>query len=182
MTDELRGDRITLRPLTKEDLVLLHAWLNDPEIMQYWDGRDHPATFDRVETRFRKSVDGSDRDAHRYMIEVEDAGKKRCIGLIQYARVHTRAKNSQLDVLIGDPAFRDGGYGADAVHVLLAHLFVGLKLHRVWFTIRANNERAMRSAERVGFVREGVLREHDQLEGQLVDVAVYGMLRREWKG
>lgn len=179
MSERLRGDRVTLRPMAKDDLHLLHRWLNDPDVMQYWDGRDHPATFDRVEVRFRRSVDGSDREAIRYMIDVEGGP---CIGMVQYGRINPRAKNTQIDLLIGEREFRDTGYGAEAMRALLNHLFVALKVHRVWFTIRASNDRAMRGAERAGFRNEGVLREHDQLEGQFVDVAVYGMLRSEWKG
>lgn len=170
--------------MARDDLQLLHRWLNDPEVMQYWDGRDHPATFDRVEARFRRSIDGSDREAVRYMIEADgvEGAEPRCVGMVQYGRVQPRAKNTQIDLLIGEPSFRDTGFGAEAVRVLLAHLFVSLKVHRVWFTVRVPNERAMRGAERAGFTREGVLREHDHLEGQFVDVVVYGMLRSEWKG
>ena len=181
MPEQLRGDRVVLRPMNRADVARLHRWLNDPEIMQYWDGRDHPATLDRVETRFRKSIDGSERELQRYMIDVV-GDESTCIGMVQYSRIHPRAKNTQLDVLIGDSAFRDAGYGAEAVRVLLAHLFVTHKVHRVWFMVRASNARAMRGAERAGFVREGVLRSHDHLEGQFVDVVVYGMLRSEWKG
>lgn len=177
----LKGELTTLRPLVQADLQLLHRWLNDPEVMQWWDGRDHPATFDRVEARFRRSIEGSDRDAHRFMIECEKEGETRTVGMIQHGKVQQRTRNVQIDVLIGEPEFRDAGYGTDALRAMLRHLFVDLKAHRVWHTMRAGNQRAMRSAEKIGFVQEGVLREHDQLEGKFVDVVVYGMLANEWK-
>jgi RimJ/RimL family protein N-acetyltransferase len=50
----------------------------------------------------------------------------------------------------------------------------------VWLTLRATNAGATRGAETCGFVREGVLREHDFLEGKHVDVVVYGILARDW--
>ncbi len=180
MPDTLRGQLTFLRPMQKDDLALLHKWLNDPAIMEWWDGRDHPATFDRVETRFRKSIEGHDRDAQRYTIEVEKDGERRAIGMIQFGRMQPRPKNTQVDVLIGEPDFRDAGYGTDALRTLLRHLFEDLKAHRVWHTMRAANAQAMKSAEKLGFVKEGVLREHDQLEGKFVDVVVYGMLAHEW--
>lgn len=175
---DIRGKLVRLRPMQREDLAHLHRWLNDPDVMQYWDGRDHPATFDRVESRFRKSVDGTDREAERYMIEV--LADDKTIGMVQHGRVHARARHAQVDLLIGDPGFRDSGFGTDAMHVMVKYLFEALRVHRVWLTLRASNVRAMRGAEKIGFVREGVLREHDLLEGQLVDVVVYGMLSREW--
>jgi RimJ/RimL family protein N-acetyltransferase len=175
---DIRGRLVRLRPMQRADLAHLHRWLNDHDVMQYWDGRDHPATFDRVEARFRKSVEGTDRESERYMIEsLED---ERVIGMAQHGRVHPRARHAQVDLLIGDPAYRDAGFGTDAMRMMVQHLFESLRVHRVWLTLRASNVRAMRGAEKVGFTREGVLREHDMLEGQLVDVVVYGMLAREW--
>lgn len=167
--------------MTKDDLKLLHKWLNDPEVMQWWDGRDHPATFDRVEARFRRSVEGSDRESERYMIEVDKDGASQTIGMVQYTRVQPRARNTQIDVLIGEPEFRDSGYGTDALRAVLKHLFETQKVHRVWHTMQAGNARAHKSAEKIGFVKEGVLREHDQVEGKYVDVVVYGMLASDWK-
>lgn len=177
----LRGQLTTLRALTRDDLPTLHRWLNDPSVMQWWDGRDHPATFDRVEARFRRSIEGSDRESERLMIEVERDGQRAAIGMIQYTRLQPRTRISQIDVLIGDPEFRESGYGTDALKALLRHLFEEQKAHRVWLTLRAGNERAQRSAEKMGFVKEGVLREHDWLEGKHVDVAVYGMLVDDWR-
>jgi RimJ/RimL family protein N-acetyltransferase len=177
----IRGQQTTMRAMTRDDLKLLHKWLNDPEVMRWWDGRDHPATFDRVEARFRRSVEGSDRESERFMIEVEQDGETRAIGMVQYTRVQPRARNTQIDVLIGEPEFRDSGYGTDALRALLKHLFETQKVHRVWHTMQAGNARAHKSAEKIGFVKEGVLREHDQVEGKYVDVVVYGMLANDWK-
>ena len=177
MPESLKGRRVTLREMQRADLQLLHRWLNDPDVMQYWDGRDHPAPFDRVETRFRKSIEGTDRESQRFMIEVDE----KTIGMVQHGRVQPRTRHAQVDLLIGDPAFRAAGYGSDAMRAILEHLFETVRVHRVWLTLRATNVQARRGAEKCGFTQEGVLREHDQLEGKMVDVVVFGMLAREWK-
>ncbi|MFI5297200.1 MAG: GNAT family N-acetyltransferase [Polyangiales bacterium] len=179
-----RGRLVTLRPIAQHDLPQLHRWLNDPDVMQYWDGRDHPATFDRVEARFRRSVEGLDRDAVRYMIETIEPGPDGApltIGMIQHGRVHLRAKCAQIEILIGEGSHRDRGFGTDAVSTFLGFLFEELRLHRVWLTLRASNIGATKASEKVGFVREGTLREHDWLEGKFQDVAVYAMLACEWE-
>ncbi len=175
----MKGRLTELRAIGRDDLQLLHGWLNDPDIMQYWDGRDHPATFDRVEARFRRSVEGLDRDAVRFMIDIRDGETIKTIGMIQHGRIVPRARHTQVDLLIGDPEYRDSGYGSDAMHAFLGYLFHDQKLRRAWCTLRAPNARAVRGVEKCGFVREGVLRQHDFLEGQLVDVVVYGILASE---
>ncbi|MEO7097443.1 MAG: GNAT family protein [Polyangiales bacterium] len=176
----LHGSLTTLRPIGKDDLKLLHKWLNDPDVMQYWDGRDHPATFDRVETRFRKSVEGVDRDAVRFMLDIEKDGEQLTIGMVQHGRIEPRARNTEVGMLIGDAQYRDAGYGTDAMRTFLGYLFEQQGCQRVWCTLRAPNAQAARGVEKCGFVREGVLRQHDFLEGALVDVVVYGILASEW--
>ena len=179
----LRGALTSLRPIRRDDLALLHRWLNDPTIMRYWEGRDHPATFDRIEQRFRKSLEGLDRDAMRFMIEVPGASTgaaPRTIGMVQHGRIVPRAKSTQVDMLIGEPDCRDSGFGTDAMRAFVAYLFGELKVHRAWLTLRSSNLGAIHGAEKCGFIREGVLRQHDFLEGAHVDVVVYGMLAGEW--
>jgi RimJ/RimL family protein N-acetyltransferase len=180
-----RGQITALRPIGRQDLPRIHQWLNDPDIMEYWDGRDHPATFDRVESRFRKSVEGLDRDAVRFMIDMhgspDERGEARTIGMVQHGRIVPRARHTQVDVLIGEADCRDAGYGSDAMRAFLKYLFEDQKLHRVWCTLRAPNVRAARGVEKCGFTREGVLREHDHLDGRHVDVCVYGILASEWR-
>lgn len=183
---QIPGRLTTLRPMEREDIALLHRWLNDPDVMQHWDGRDHPATFDRVEARFARSVEGSDRETQRFMIVTGGTGPDsppagRTIGMVQHGRPQPRTRVAQVDLLIGDPEFRDSGYGTDAMRALLAHLFEQQRIHRVWLSLRANNLRALHAAEKCGFAREGVLREHDFIEGKRVDVVVFGVLAHEWK-
>lgn len=178
------GRLVNLRPIAASDLRLLHRWLNDPEVMQYWDGRDHPVTFDRVEARFRRSVDGLDRDAIRFMLDTVEPGPDGSpvtIGMVQHGRVHIRSKCAQIEILIGESDYRDRGFGSDAVSAFLAYLFDELRLHRVWLSLRASNVAAMKASEKVGFTREGTLREHDWLEGKFQDVVIYAMLSREWE-
>jgi RimJ/RimL family protein N-acetyltransferase len=59
------------------------------------------------------------------------------------------------------------------------HLFHDLGFHRAQLEIYGFNERAMRHAERAGFVREGVRRRAYWRDGGWVDGVLYGLLADE---
>lgn len=72
--------------------------------------------------------------------------------------------------------FSGKGIVTSAVRAVLAHCFGQLKLNRIELRFAAGNEPSKRVAERLGFVREGVLRQEEYLNGAFVDQHVYGLL------
>ena len=68
-----------------------------------------------------------------------------------------------------------------AGRVVIAHAFTELALERLEIQCASDNHRSQRVAERWGFQREGVLRRSWRRQGQLVDQALYSLLRTEWR-
>jgi RimJ/RimL family protein N-acetyltransferase len=69
----------------------------------------------------------------------------------------------------------------DAKYLLLKHAFETLSCVRVWFKADARNNRSMHALERVGAIKEGVLRNHMILpDGYIRDSVVYSILPEEW--
>ncbi|MCL4252318.1 MAG: GNAT family N-acetyltransferase, partial [Anaerolineae bacterium] len=66
------------------------------------------------------------------------------------------------------------------MNVLLRFAFMDLNLHRLELNVFSYNARAIRSYEKIGFMREGVLRETLYRDGVYHDIHVMGILRREW--
>jgi ribosomal-protein-serine acetyltransferase len=77
--------------------------------------------------------------------------------------------------------FAGMGIVTGAVRAVLAWCFGPLGLNRVELRCAAGNERSARVAERLGFVREGLLRQDECLHGAFVDHHVYGLLKAEFK-
>ncbi len=73
------------------------------------------------------------------------------------------------------------GLGTRAVALLVEKLFRETELHRVFGTVSVENIASIKLLERLGFVREGVLRQHFLIQGRRIDEVVYGLLRHEWK-
>jgi ribosomal-protein-serine acetyltransferase len=59
--------------------------------------------------------------------------------------------------------------------------FEELKMHRVILRIAVGNRASERVAEKLGFYREGILREEIKVRGEWLDHSVWGLLEHEYK-
>ena len=73
------------------------------------------------------------------------------------------------------------GYMLEALHALLQYAFADLGLRRVEAEVNPINVPSTRLLDRIGFVREGVLRQRWVDAGHPHDVNVYGLLRHEYR-
>jgi ribosomal-protein-serine acetyltransferase len=77
-------------------------------------------------------------------------------------------------------AFEGKGLMTACCRTLIDHAFGVMRLHRVTIHAEPANTRSCAVAERLGFTREAVLREAGKTGDRYGDLAVYGLLDREW--
>ncbi|MGZ4108858.1 MAG: GNAT family N-acetyltransferase [Actinomycetota bacterium] len=68
-----------------------------------------------------------------------------------------------------------------ACEALIDHAFDAIGLHRVVIRAGVENTRSRAIPERLGFTFEGIAREEGRGVGRFYDLAVYGLLDREWR-
>lgn len=73
------------------------------------------------------------------------------------------------------------GLGTEAVALLIGFAFDRLDLRRVEADVDPRNSGSIRVLEKLGFQREGYMRERWELGGEIQDGIFYGLLRREWR-
>jgi ribosomal-protein-serine acetyltransferase len=73
------------------------------------------------------------------------------------------------------------GIMTEAVRSLMEYGFDELEINRIEIRAGVNNSRSRAIPERLGFRQEGVLREGEFVDGAFIDLAIYGLLRREYK-
>lgn len=81
---------------------------------------------------------------------------------------------------IGERTYWGNGYGTEAMRLLLRFAFEELNLQRVSLGVYTYNPRAIRSYEKAGFRREGIVRGDCRRDGQRWDSVFMGILREEW--
>jgi diamine N-acetyltransferase len=172
----LRGKRIVLRAMEKDDLKRLHELHANVDLALLGHGVWRPEPLAAWEKDFDKHLE--DHDKSDFVIEVEGVviGE---IGL--HPHMNHRAGVAYMGVGIYDPEYVGKGYGRDAIQTLLDWSFRILNLRRVALDTLATNERALRAYRACGFVEEGRLREHEFVNGAYVDTMTMGILRAEWE-
>jgi aminoglycoside 6'-N-acetyltransferase len=129
---QVRGRLTALRPADANDVELLVAWHDDPEVSRYWDGE----TFARAEMAERLARE----DVEAWIVEEQDEP----VGFLQ---VHLEG----LDMFL-IPSARGRGLGPDAARAMARHLIQERGRERVTVDPYAWNEGAVRAWRRAGFV------------------------------
>jgi RimJ/RimL family protein N-acetyltransferase len=78
-------------------------------------------------------------------------------------------------------AYWGKGYMNEALNALVSHAFEAMDLRRLEADVDPRNAASIRTLERLGFQREGYLRERWHVNGEIQDALFYGLLRREWR-
>ena len=147
----LSGERVTLRPVRREDHPDILRWQNDPEVA-WWMDYERTFTLEDI----HESEENARREGHPFLIEMAD---ERGIGRIGLNGFSERDRTCSLYVFIGERDVWSMGYGTDAMRLLLAWGFETFDLYLAQLWSLATNARAIRAYEKVGFRIDGVLRE-----------------------
>ncbi|MET4921808.1 GNAT family protein [Streptomyces sp. PSRA5] len=172
----LRGKEVGLRAGYEEDIPILRAELYDDVVdSARADGRPwRPMTPGSKDPRL--VVDDTE-EGHVPFSVAELAGGT-LVGTATLSRIdnHNRSAHIGLGLL---PAARGQGYGTDAVGVLCHYGFTVRGPHRLQIETLSDNTAMPRSAERNGFVREGVLRSSAWVMGEFLYDVLLGLLAQD---
>lgn len=174
----LRTGRLVLRHLSQEDCDALFAIFAHIEVMRYWST---PPLTERaqVETRVRQFVEGYEKGTN-LSLGIERAADGVLVGNCTLFDFHEASRRAQIGYCLGRPYWGQG-YMHEALVALVNHAFDGLALHRLEADIDPRNLASQKTLERLGFQREGFLRERWIVDGEVSDTALYGLLQREWR-
>jgi len=171
---------------TEEDLARMHRWLNDPEVLAYWDGRDNPYSLERVRANFPPQTD-------------EDKGERRCfaelsgepIGYVQFYPLDAQTLELYgvpeqepgygIDLFLAGEAVRGRGIGTRLMTGLLRYLFEAQAARVVCIDPQTWNARAIGCYLKCGFEPVKVLEGHEWHEGAWRDNLILRLRRAEWE-
>lgn len=175
----LRGDLVTLRPVTADDARGLREIMLDPDV-QRLTGSTHSSDEDgapplEVAERWYGSR-GEHDDRIDWAILDEASGE--VVGEAVVNDLDPGSLSANFRTLVG-PRGRDRGLGSEAVRLVVAYVLGEAGLHRLDLEVYAFNPRARRVYEKAGFVLEGTRREALLFDGEWIDSHVMGVLARD---
>lgn len=167
----LRGETVTLRPVEEDNLEFLQENINDPEV---WGS-----------LKRRQPV-----SEHEEREWIQSLGDAEGVNFVVYAdgepvgNVGLRDGNDQWGTAeVGfwvTPAEQGNGYGSEACELVVGYGFDQLRLAKITAEAYAFNDASRALLESVGFTHEATLREQAFVDGERVDLTIYGLLAEEW--
>src|SRR5207253_2892811 len=168
----LLGAKVTLRPMTLDDLPLLMKWGSDPAFRRYQWGQK-PGKFEGGSARAWIERMSRPGDSACWIIEHE----RRPIGFANYRDFHPKGRSAEIGIGIGEPDLWGKHLGRDALEALLRYLFDELGLHRVGLSVVGFNDRAISMYKAVGFEVEGIERDGVGTEDGYIDDVKMGIVK-----
>lgn len=169
----LQGEFVTLRPLRAEDARLTFEWRQSDRASLLNQGAR------TVEDQARW-IAARPAGEFNFVIETRAQRPIGMISLIGIDRINRVGEPGRF--LIGDESAAKGlPAAAEAMKLVYELAFDQLELRRVWGIIAADNRRMIKWQLYMGMSREGCLRQHLSIHGQLQDAVVFGLLDEDYR-
>ncbi|KAE8135636.1 acyl-CoA N-acyltransferase [Aspergillus pseudotamarii] len=174
-------DLIHLSPSHTEALWSLVGGTSDPTKASAWtylpEGPYPETDFDK----FQVSVTTKCNSTDPLFYAIVDKTQK-VLGWITLMSIVPEQLRLEIGWVLFSPALQRTTGASEASYLLLKYAFEELGYRRVEWKCNALNKGSRRAAERLGFVFEGVFRQHMVVKGRNRDTAWFSMLREEWDG
>jgi RimJ/RimL family protein N-acetyltransferase len=171
----LKGQRLTLRAIERDDLPRYVTWLNDPEVTDHLKAY-LPFNLDDETDWYEAQRRDPTMQNFAIVLNTENVH----IGSIGLMKINQREQNAELGIMIGDKRQWGQGYGREAIKLLLPFGFATLNLHRIYLRVDATHPAAIRCYTNCGFVEEGRLRDAVFRQGRFEDQLIMSILRPEY--
>ena len=173
----LTTKRLRLRRFTHDDDVALFEMFSHPEVMRY--GSTLPFTqMVQAEQRIEEALGHYATDT-AYPLAVECLDDGRVIGNCTLWNFHRQNRRAEVGYALAR-AYWGHGYMHEAMSAMVDFAFRDMQLHRLEADIDPRNAASAKTLERLGFQKEGVLRERWIVGDEISDSALYGRLASEW--
>ncbi len=167
--------KIILRPSGLSDASLRYHWFNDPEFTRLYLGRPLFTSYRQVEEEILFST-YSTLSTGLYELAIQTVDTNLYIGNTFFRKMDWQNRSAEYGIFIGDPEHRGAGIGPDVTRRMLEQGFAEFGFRRIWLTVLAFNEPAIKCFEKCGFQSEGVLRDAIYSGGQFNHVIIMSVL------
>lgn len=171
----LKGEKIYLRPIELEDAPLFSRGENDPIVRESLF-LALPISLKTEQAKIEQYLQSKEA----IVLTIIEKETSHPVGQTAFFRIDYISRAAIFYLAILDPAYWSKGLGAEATQLMVNYAFKTLNLNRIQLHVCAENVPALKIYQRVGFTKEGVLRQAMFRNGNYVDFWVMAILRSDW--
>ena len=172
----LRGKKVYLKHIEEADMEKRAEWINDP-IIQDTLNYDVPTSVSKTKAWFHKIL----LDSSRREFSIFTVDDNEYIGFCGLFNIQIPVMKAELHCVVGNRDYWRGGYGTEAYSLLQDFGFEELGLNRIYGYQLGHNAAAHRVVEKLGWKREGLLRNDLFSHGKLKDRYLVSIIRQDWE-
>lgn len=175
----LTTERLYLRPLHDEDTDSVYEIFRDAETMRYWSTPPHASVADSRRMISRWATTMATGKMVTLAITEQNTSGDRLIGVVILHSIDDASAHAELGYILHRD-FHHRGIASEAVRALVQHGFTTMKLHRIEAALDPDNHASKALLTKLGFSREGLLRERWCVNGEFFDGELYGLLVHDY--
>jgi RimJ/RimL family protein N-acetyltransferase len=171
---------VEIKEFDLQNVSVHYKWNNDKEL-NYYDS-DYPHQHESFETflkRIKSVLD--ERNETNELFEIHLAENDKLIGIVDIHAIDKYNRRCFVNCTIGDREYAGKGYDVEALKIVLAHCFNDKEMHKVATTAFDFNTSWIESVEKLGFKKEGQLREHVIKKDEYCDKLLFSLLESDYQ-
>lgn len=170
--------RLTLRPLTPKDANALYNIMSDVEVMRYWK-TDSWKSMEQAYNAIDEATKGMN-SGNKITFGLIRKSDHALIGTCMLFNIIKNCKRAEIGYGLTASAWGKG-YMREAFYEFLSFAFDRLNLNRIEAEIDPRNASSAKILKRLGFHKDGYLKQRWIIHGDIADSELYGLLEEEWQ-
>jgi RimJ/RimL family protein N-acetyltransferase len=161
--------------LSTEHIIDFHRWISNKRAVKYsLSAFTEERDIEWVNSYVKSIL--SNKNSWEQVISVGGFN----IGYCGLSNISSSNNSAEYFILIGDENYWSKGIGTEAGKRVLDYGFNHLSLNRIWLTVSSLNTGAISSYSKLGYKKEGILRNACYRDYAYHDKIVMGILKSEW--
>lgn len=168
------GNKVYLRALEPDDYKISIQWRNDDKI---WAMLGGPKYF--VSSDYEKQWISNTSKNGDYKLAICTIENDEFIGIVYLTNIDYINRKAHSHILIGNHNYWGQGYATEAMQLIIKFAFDERNLHRIEAYVLENNIGSCKLHEKLGYVKEGILRDSVYKNGKYHNQIVYSLINNK---
>lgn len=168
--------RVYLRAFEIQDHVKIHDWRMDKEIARNFGGMPRFSSSENEKKWIEEKIFDKENVSCAICLKKTDE----FIGCIFLNEIDYHNQTGHSPVFIGEKKYWGKGYATEARILILKYAFLDRGLNRIWARCLEDNQRAIRMHEKIGYKKEGILRQSSFKDGKFMNECIFSILKKDF--